>query len=111
MQVILPPTLQSLFCFLDLVTSRVARYFLVQYTNVGKYIPNYHKIYQMSIKYTNGGKIDQKYTTYIHRKIYEPFAMQGPPKFIHIVIFGLKIYHLATLVTSRVYLPTLGSFS
>jgi hypothetical protein len=32
--------------------TRVARYFLAQFTNTGQNIPNYHKIYQMSIKYT-----------------------------------------------------------
>jgi hypothetical protein len=31
--------------------SRDARSFLVQYTQTGKNIPNYHKIYQMIIKY------------------------------------------------------------
>jgi hypothetical protein len=31
--------------------SRVARFFLVQNTKTGKNIPNYHKLYQMSIKH------------------------------------------------------------
>jgi hypothetical protein len=30
--------------------------------------------------------------------IYKPFPIQGPPKFTQIVIFGLKICHLATLI-------------
>jgi hypothetical protein len=30
--------------------------------------------------------------------MYQRFPFQGPPKFIHIGIFGLKINHLATLV-------------
>jgi hypothetical protein len=30
---------------------RVARFFLVQNTKTGKYITNYHELYQMSIKY------------------------------------------------------------
>jgi hypothetical protein len=30
---------------------RVARFFLVQNTKTGKYIPNYHELYQMSLKY------------------------------------------------------------
>jgi hypothetical protein len=29
--------------------------------------------------------------------MYQPFPFQGPPKFSQIGIFGLKIYHLATL--------------
>jgi hypothetical protein len=32
--------------------SRVARFFLVQNTKTGKNIPNFHKLYQMSIKYS-----------------------------------------------------------
>jgi hypothetical protein len=46
--------------------SRVARFFLVQLTKMGKIIPNDRKIYQMATKYTkwpqtipNGSKIDQ----------------------------------------------------
>jgi hypothetical protein len=27
---------------------------------------------------------------------YQPFPLQGPPKFAQIGIFGMKIYHLAT---------------
>jgi hypothetical protein len=30
-------------------------------------------------------------------KIYQPLPLQDPPKFTQILIFGLKIYHLATL--------------
>jgi hypothetical protein len=30
---------------------RVARFFLAKYTKTGENIPNYRKIYQMSIKY------------------------------------------------------------
>jgi hypothetical protein len=33
------------------MTSRVAKFFLVQYTNTGENITNYHKRYQTSIKY------------------------------------------------------------
>jgi hypothetical protein len=29
--------------------------------------------------------------------MYQHFPFQGPPKFTHIGIFGLKMYHLATL--------------
>jgi hypothetical protein len=32
-------------------------------------------------------------------KIYQYLSLQHPPKFTQIVIFGLKIYHLATLVS------------
>jgi hypothetical protein len=35
----------------DTDRGRVARFFLVQNTKTGKYIPNYHELYQMSIKY------------------------------------------------------------
>jgi hypothetical protein len=31
------------------------------------------------------------------QRIYQPFPFQGPQKFTQIGIFGLKIYHLATL--------------
>jgi hypothetical protein len=31
-------------------------------------------------------------------KIYQNFPFQDPPKFTQILIFGLKIYHLATMV-------------
>jgi hypothetical protein len=30
-------------------------------------------------------------------RIYKPFPFRGPPKFTQIGIFGLKIYHLASL--------------
>jgi hypothetical protein len=33
--------------------------------------------------------------------IYQPFPFQGPPKFTPIDFFGLKIYHLATLLQTR----------
>jgi hypothetical protein len=44
-------------------------------------IPNGHKIYQMAITY-----------------IYQHLRLQDPPKFTKFGFFGLKIYHLATLV-------------
>jgi hypothetical protein len=31
------------------------------------------------------------------RKIYQHLQLQDPPKFTQIGIFGLKVYHLATL--------------
>jgi hypothetical protein len=51
----------------------------------------------MAIKYTkwlksipNGHKYAKK------------FPVRGPPKFTQIVIFGLKIYHLATQIATQV---------
>jgi hypothetical protein len=35
-------------------------------------------------------------------KIYQHLPLQKPPKFTQILIFGLKLYHLATLVTGSV---------
>jgi hypothetical protein len=51
-------------------------------------IPKRAKIYQITIKCT-------KCT-----KIYQHLPLQAPPKFTQIWIFGLKIYHLATLIDS-----------
>jgi hypothetical protein len=45
------------------------------YSKLPKYIPNGHRICK-------------------------PFPFQGPPKFTQFEIFGLKIYHLATLEDS-----------
>jgi hypothetical protein len=50
------------------------------------HIPNGHKIYQMAIKYSKGQKIIDNYI---------PF--QGPQKCTQVGIFGMKVYHLATL--------------
>jgi hypothetical protein len=36
------------------------------------------------------------------KRINQPFPFQGPPKFNQIVIFGLKIYHLATLAVRSI---------
>jgi hypothetical protein len=44
------------------ISSRVARFFLVQHTKQNKLplnIPNGHKIYKMAVKYTQCRKIDQ----------------------------------------------------
>jgi hypothetical protein len=38
----------------------------------------------------------------LHRMC-QPFTFQGPPKFTHIGIFGLKVYHLATLLYKTKY--------
>jgi hypothetical protein len=55
----------------------------------------------MSIKYTkwtqnipNDRKIDQMAIDYV----YQHLPLQDPPKFTQIDIFGLKIWHLATLL-------------
>jgi hypothetical protein len=34
-------------------------------------------------------------------KIYQQFPVKGPPKFIQIEIFGIKIYHLVTLLLTN----------
>jgi hypothetical protein len=47
--------------------------------------------------------IYSKWLDNIHR--YEPFPLQGPPKFTRIWIFGLKIYHLATLAANPNRMP------
>jgi hypothetical protein len=54
----------------------------------------------MAIKYTNN-----IFLTYVLNVciIYQPFPIQGPPKFTQIGIFGLKIYHLATLHRSEIF--------
>jgi hypothetical protein len=54
-------------------------YFMVQHTKNEKNIPKGSEIFGMAIT-------DQH------------FPFQGPPKFTHIGIVDLKIYHLATLV-------------
>jgi hypothetical protein len=51
-----------------------------RYTKWPSNIPIGRKIYRMAVKYIN------------------IIRLQDPPKFIQIGIFGLKIYHLATLV-------------
>jgi hypothetical protein len=64
-----------------------------KYTKWPQNIPNGHKIYQMAIKYT---KWPQNIPN--GRKICQHFQLQDPPIFTQIRIFGLKIYHLATLI-------------
>jgi hypothetical protein len=59
----------------------------------GKNIPNYHELYQVSIKYNkklkNGPSV---------QKINQHLPVQDHTKFTQIWIFGLKTNHLATLV-------------
>jgi hypothetical protein len=52
-------------------------------------IPNVHKIWQMAVNIPS-----------VH-KLYQHLLLQDPPKFTQIWIFGLKIYHLATLLRTR----------
>jgi hypothetical protein len=73
---------------------------LLQHTKTGENIPNNQKIYQMSLKYTKwpynipyGRKIFQMATK--HTNIFHFKTLQNLPKF---GFFGLKIYHLATLL-------------
>jgi hypothetical protein len=76
-------------------STRVARFFLTQFTKRGKYT----KIalnYQMPMKYTKW----QRYIRNWHR-IYQPFLFQRLHKFTQIGIFGLKKYHLATLASTH----------
>jgi hypothetical protein len=58
-------------------------------------MPNDHKVYQMAVKYTKNGQ-----------RISHHLPLQDPPKFTQIAIFGLKIYHLATLIETILLLHT-----
>jgi hypothetical protein len=65
-------------------------------------IPKWVNIYQIATKVPNGHKMYQMafiYSTWPYK--FQPFPCQGPPKFTQIVFFGLKIYHLATLMLAR----------
>jgi hypothetical protein len=55
-------------------------------------IPKREKIYQITIKYT---KWPQSIPN--GHKIYQNIPSQVPPQFTQIIIFGLKIYQLATM--------------
>jgi hypothetical protein len=83
------------------VANRVARCFWMQHTKMGK-------IYQMTIKKPNGHsffpkgrKIDLMAINYTNI-----FRLQKTSKFPQSGIFGLKIYHLATLVANQVVKTT-----
>jgi hypothetical protein len=52
----------------------------------------------MTTKLPNGLKICQIATKYTGT-----FPFQGPPKYTQIGIFGMKIYHLATLVGITIF--------
>jgi hypothetical protein len=59
-------------------------------------MPNNLKKHKSAIKCTKWPKnIQNGY------KMYEHLPLQDPPKFTQIWIFGLKIYHLATLAGKR----------
>jgi hypothetical protein len=62
-------------------------------------IPNSPQIYQMAIKYRKMDVNNSKWPMNIPNAhwIYQHFLFQGPPKYTQNGIFGLKIYHLATL--------------
>jgi hypothetical protein len=80
------------------IPTRVARFLLYQhlekYTRLPQNIPFGHKIYQMAIKIPRPN---------VH-KIYQNLILQDPPKLTQIAIFGLKIYHLATLSPNYLFL-------
>jgi hypothetical protein len=67
---------------------------LAQPTKMGKYVPNYHNIYQKTIIGTHQivFKIpnDQKYTKVLNSKEFKSIQQLG--------FFVMPIYHLATLV-------------
>jgi predicted secreted protein len=58
----------------------------------GGNVQNNHKIFKMATKYTKWQLNRPK-----GHKIYQHLPLQDPPKFTQIGIFGLKIWHLATL--------------
>jgi hypothetical protein len=64
----------------------VARFFVGQNTKTGK-------MYQISTKYTEW--LSNRPSV---RKIYQHLPLQDPPKITQIWVFGMKIYHLATLL-------------
>jgi hypothetical protein len=60
---------------------------------IGKNIPNGHKIYRMATKCDKWPKIGPN-----GHEIYQHLPLKYPPKFTLIGIMGLKKCHLATLV-------------
>jgi hypothetical protein len=55
-----------------------------KYTKMTTYIPNGNKIYEMAVNRPNG------------HTIYQHLSLQDTPTFAQTVIFGFKMYHLAT---------------
>jgi hypothetical protein len=77
--------------------NKVARFFCTQYTKTEENIPNGNKICipnDRDVYSPNGYRISH------------PFALQGPPKFTRLGIFGLKIHHLATLELKMIFRGT-----
>jgi hypothetical protein len=76
---------------------RIAIFYLAQHTKAVKMYQNDHKIHQMAIKCTK--YVDQLVITYTN--IFICTTLQNLPK---LGFFGLKIYHLATLLLI-LYIP------
>jgi hypothetical protein len=74
----------------------VARFFLLPAYQIGKNIPNGHKLYQTAI---HNSKCPKNIPN--GHKIFQHFPFQGPPHFTKIKIFGLKTKHLATRVENE----------
>jgi hypothetical protein len=69
-------------------------FFLVQLTKPGKIYQMVTKyVYKMAIKYAKWPKNIPS-----GHKIYQHFPFQGSPKYTQIWIFGMKRWHLATLL-------------
>jgi hypothetical protein len=75
---------QGCHIFLDTKTPKWVKLYHVAYE-----LPNGHKMCQMAVIYSKGQIICQ------------PFPFQGTQKCTQIGIFGLKIYHLGTLMLTK----------
>jgi hypothetical protein len=73
----------------------------LKYTKLPQNIPNDYNVYQMATNIPKDRKVGRPNCF----KIYQHLQLQDPPKFTQIGIFGLKIYHLATLLTTRIKPP------
>jgi hypothetical protein len=69
----------------------------------GQNVPKWPQKYQIAVKYT---KIAMKIPNETGHEAHQIFPFQGLPK---LVIFGLKIYHLATLELRRTYIALRSS--
>jgi hypothetical protein len=87
-RLLLLPLFLALEATYNMEKTRVARllYNIQKPVKVTTKLPNGHKKYQMA---THTFQMSIKYINICH--------FEDPPKFTQIVIFGLKIYHLATL--------------
>jgi hypothetical protein len=86
---------QDCFVWAASLSSRVARLFSVKYTKTWRNVQKRSQHFQMATQYNkcplnipNG------------HKIYQYFPFQGPPKYTQGGIFGMKIFHLASLLPS-----------